>query len=58
VRRAIVNAVDALDWVVLSLPFARRLGGTCVMYGHAAPAGSTARVDAPGTAPGPVASRG
>src|SRR5205823_2687516 len=35
VRRAIVGAIDLLDWALLSLPGPRNLAGTCVMHGHA-----------------------
>jgi 2-polyprenyl-3-methyl-5-hydroxy-6-metoxy-1,4-benzoquinol methylase len=60
VRRAIANAVDAVDWALLSLPFVRRLASTCVMYGHAAPDGGrrATRADARADARGAVASRG
>ena len=33
-RRAIVNAIDLVDYALLSLPLVKRLGGVCVMYGH------------------------
>jgi 2-polyprenyl-3-methyl-5-hydroxy-6-metoxy-1,4-benzoquinol methylase len=33
-RRAIVNALDLLDYALLSLPYLNRLSGACVMYGH------------------------
>jgi 2-polyprenyl-3-methyl-5-hydroxy-6-metoxy-1,4-benzoquinol methylase len=33
-RRAIVNAIDSLDYLLLSLPLVKRLGVVCVMYGH------------------------
>ena len=33
-RRAVVNAIDSVDYVLLSLPLLKRLGGVCVMYGH------------------------
>jgi len=34
VRRAIVNAIDLLDYALLSLPLIDRLAGACVLYGH------------------------
>ena len=37
-RRAIVNGIDFLDYGLLSLPGVKRLGGSCVMYGHPAKA--------------------
>jgi 2-polyprenyl-3-methyl-5-hydroxy-6-metoxy-1,4-benzoquinol methylase len=33
-RRAIVNAIDLVDYVLLSLPLVKRLGGAGVIYGH------------------------
>ena len=33
-RRAVTNVFNWIDYVVLSLPGAKRLGGTSVMYGH------------------------
>jgi 2-polyprenyl-3-methyl-5-hydroxy-6-metoxy-1,4-benzoquinol methylase len=34
IRRAIVNAIDLLDYGLLSLPLIDRLAGACVLYGH------------------------
>jgi 2-polyprenyl-3-methyl-5-hydroxy-6-metoxy-1,4-benzoquinol methylase len=34
IRRGIVNALDSLDWALLSIPGLRSLAGTCVMYGR------------------------
>ncbi len=33
-RRTIVNAIDGVDYALLSLPLIKRLGGICVMYGQ------------------------
>lgn len=44
-RRAVVNAIDSMDYVLLSLPLVKRLGGVCVMYGH--PDKTAARGPAP-----------
>jgi len=33
-RRAVVNAIDLVDYALLSLPLLKRLGGVCVMCGH------------------------
>jgi len=33
-RRAIVSAIDLLDYGLLSLPLIDRLAGVCVLYGH------------------------
>lgn len=33
-RRAIVNAIDSVDYALLSLPIINRLGSTCVLYGQ------------------------
>jgi 2-polyprenyl-3-methyl-5-hydroxy-6-metoxy-1,4-benzoquinol methylase len=35
-RRAIVNGIDFFDYGLLSLPGVKRLGSSCVMYGHPA----------------------
>jgi 2-polyprenyl-3-methyl-5-hydroxy-6-metoxy-1,4-benzoquinol methylase len=37
-RRAIVNTIDSVDYLLLSLPLVRRLGGVGVLYGHPLPA--------------------
>lgn len=37
IRRVAVNAINALDWGLLSLPTVQSLGGTAVLYGHVRP---------------------
>jgi 2-polyprenyl-3-methyl-5-hydroxy-6-metoxy-1,4-benzoquinol methylase len=37
-RRALVNVIDSVDYLLLSLPLVKRLGAVCVMYGHPRPA--------------------
>jgi 2-polyprenyl-3-methyl-5-hydroxy-6-metoxy-1,4-benzoquinol methylase len=36
-RRAVTNVLTGIDYVILSLPGLKRLGGTSVMYGHVRP---------------------
>jgi 2-polyprenyl-3-methyl-5-hydroxy-6-metoxy-1,4-benzoquinol methylase len=54
IRRAAVNAINLIDYALLSLPGIRSLAGTCVLYGHpgtgspafhAAAAGSGSRTE-------------
>lgn len=33
-RKTVVNAIDLIDYALLSVPLVKRLGSVCVMYGH------------------------